>query len=246
MRFCGSNGDVAAQLIVSVTADDTADLRSFADALADRGVTLSLLVRPVGPDGPLAPTSRLAGWLRERRTGGDALVLHGYDHSRRPLGPQHRIRRAEFSALPAHEAALRLAAAKWVMERAGLETAAFVPPGWRASVGTMAALAGREFAVCAVEAEVHVLAGNLPGLLRARLLGFETGPRGPDAMCARLLVAKAARTARRGGLVRIAARGNDLRRAERRDALLAAVYVALDHGAANATYASVGAVRQAA
>lgn len=114
---------MAARLIVSVTADDTADLLSFADSVADRGVPLSLLVRPVGSQGPLEPTSRLAGWLRERHTGGDALVLHGYDHSRRPLGPQGRIRRTEFSALPAHEAALRLAAAKWVMERAGLATA---------------------------------------------------------------------------------------------------------------------------
>ncbi|MGZ8750740.1 MAG: DUF2334 domain-containing protein, partial [Pseudonocardia sp.] len=88
---------MAARLIVSVTADDTADLLSFADSVADRGVPLSLLVRPVGSQGPLEPTSRLAGWLRERHTGGDALVLHGYDHSRRPLGPQGRIRRTEFS-----------------------------------------------------------------------------------------------------------------------------------------------------
>ena len=91
------------------------------------------------------------------------LVLHGYDHSRRPLGPQHRIRRAEFSALPAHEATLRLAAARWVMERAGLDTASFTPPGWRASPGTLTALAARGFAVCADEGGVHLLAAPVAG-----------------------------------------------------------------------------------
>ncbi len=231
---------------MSVTADDSTDLLTFADSLDERGVPLSLLVRPVGPDGPLAPTSRLAGWLRERHAGGDALVLHGYDHSRRPLGPQRRIRRAEFSALPAHEAALRLAAAAWVMGRAGLETTAFAPPGWRASAGTLTALAAREFAVCALEAEVHVLADDLPGLLRARVHGFETLPRGPEAMCARLLGARAARTARRDGLVRIAVRSDDLHRPERRDAVLAAVDLVLGRGATAATYASIAATALAA
>ena len=69
---------MAARLIVSLTADeDVAGLQPFADTLAARGVPLSLLVRPVGPEGPLAPRSRRAGWLRERHSGGDALVLHG-------------------------------------------------------------------------------------------------------------------------------------------------------------------------
>jgi uncharacterized protein len=232
---------VVGRLIVSLpVADDAlADVESFADALALRGVSLSLLVRPVGPEGPLAPRARLAGWLRERRSGGDVLVLHGYDHSRRPLGPQHRIRRAEFSALPAHEATLRLAAARWVMERAGLDTRSFTPPGWRASPGTLTALAARGFAVCADEGGVHLLAAPVSGPVRSRLLGFETGPRGPEAMCGRLLIAKAAGKARRGGLVRIAVRHDDLRRPERRDAVLGAVDVALGHGATGATYESI-------
>jgi hypothetical protein len=71
------------------------------------------------------------------------------------------------------------------------------------------------------------------------LLGFETGPRGPEAMCGRLLIAKAAGKARRGGLVRIAVRHDDLRRPERRDAVLGAVDVALGHGATGATYESI-------
>ena len=238
---------MAARLIVSLAVDgDVAALRPFVDDLADRRLPLSLLVRPVGPGGPLAPTSHCAGWLRERRVGGDALVLHGYDHSRRPLGPQHRIRRTEFSALPAHEAALRLAAARWVTERAGLVTTAFAPPGWRASAGSRTALTARGFAVCADEAGVHLLTGPVPRSVRARLLGFETGPPGPDALCARLLVAKAARVARRDGLVRIAVRGDDVARPERRAALLDAVDVVLAHGATGATYTSITDVALAA
>lgn len=242
---------MAARLIVSLPVEGDsfevlANVESFADALADRGVPLSIQIRPVGPEGPLPPQSRLAGWLRERRTGGDALVLHGYDHSRRPLGSQHRIRRAEFSALPSHEAALRLAAARWVMERAGLETAAFTPPGWRASAGTLTALSVRGFAVCADEVGVHLLKPPVSAPVRARVLGYETGPRGPEAMCARLLVAKAARTARRGGLVRIAVGRDDLHRAERRGAALAAVDAALGHGATGTTYESTTSIALAA
>ena len=75
---------------------------------------LSLLVQPLGPEGPLSPASRLVRWLRERPACDDALVLHGYDHSRRPLRSSAPDPRAEFSALPAHEAALRLAAAAWL------------------------------------------------------------------------------------------------------------------------------------
>ena len=126
-------------------------------------------------------------------------------------------------------------------ERAGLKTAAFAPPGWRASAGTMTALAAREFAVCALEAEVHLLAEHLPGLLRARG-ALSTPLCGPEAMCARLLMAKAARTARRGGLVRIAVRSDDPHRPERRDAVLAAVDLALGRGAAGATNASISAM----
>ena len=65
-------------------------------------------------------------------------------------------------------------------------------------------------------------------------------------MCARLLMAKAARTARRGGLVRIAVRSDDLHRPERRDAVLAAVDLALGRGAAGATNASITTLALAA
>ncbi len=240
---------MAARLIVSLpVAEDGSGLgrgaETFAAALGERGLPVSLLVRPVGPAGPLAPGSRVAGWLRERRAAGDELVLHGYDHSQRPLGPQTRIRRAEFSALPAHEAALRLAAARWVTDRAGLELTAFAPPAWRASSGTLTALALRGFTMCADEACVHLLAGPVPGAVRAPVL--ETGARTPEVLNARLVVARATRAARRGGLVRIAVRGDDLRRPERRAALLGVVDLVLGSGASGATHGSATAVACAA
>ncbi len=242
-------GLMAARLIVSLpVAEDGFGLHpgaeTFAAALAERGLPLSLLVRPVGPAGPLAPGARVAGWLRERRSAGDELVLHGYDHSQRPLGPQTRIRRAEFSALPAHEAALRLAAARWVTDRAGLELTAFAPPAWRVSAGTLTALAARGFTTCADEAGVHLLGGPVPGAVRAPVL--ETGARTPEVLTTRLLVAKATRAARRGALVRIAVRGDDLRRPERRAALLGVVDFVLGSGASGATHGSATAVACAA
>jgi predicted deacetylase len=241
---------VVAPLIVSLpVADDGSGLQpyveSFAATLTDRGLPLSLLVRPVGPAGPMTPGSRLAGWLRDRHDGGDALVLNGYDHSHRALGPQRRIPRPEFAALPEHEATLRLAAARWVTDRAGLDIGAFVPPGWRASAGTLTALAARDFAVCADETGLHLLAGPVPSLVRARLFGFR-GVAPTDAWRARLLFAETARTARRGGLVRIAVRGDDVRRPERLQAVLAAVDLVLAAGATGATYASLVAARRAA
>jgi uncharacterized protein len=147
--------------------------------------------------------------------------------------------------LPAHEAALRLAAARWVTDRAGLHATAFVPPGWHASAGTVTALTARGFDVCADESGVHLLSGSAPCLVRARLFRFRGVPP-TDAWRARVLVAETGRAARRGELVRLAARSDDLGRPERLHALLTAVDLVLGGGATSATYASVGAVQQAA
>ena len=100
--------------------------------------------------------------------------------------------------------------------------------------------------MCGDAVGVHVLTGSAPRLARARLLGFDTSPRVPETMCAALLVARASRTCRRGGVVRIAVCGDDLRRPERRDAVLRAVDLVLGHGSAGATYASITDVALAA
>jgi uncharacterized protein len=227
---------VAARLLVSLSGlSDDASLvrgRSLAAALDDRGVALTHLFRPAG-----APSS-LVGWLQERRDGGDALALHGYDHAEKPLGSAPVLgRRAEFAGLPRHEAGLRLTAARRALSAAGLRTDVFVPPRWLASEGTVEALAEQGFRVLADENGVHDLGDG--SVERARVLGFrvagtdrETG----EAWRLRLLGAEVGRTARRGGLVRINVRAKDLKRPDRLDAVLSAVDAAVKLGAEPATY----------
>ncbi len=77
-----------------------------------------------------------------------------------------------------------------------------------------------------------------PTLLRGRLLSAgRPGPsEGTDLWRGRALVVAAARGARRGGLVRIGVRADDLRRPSARQAVLDAVDTALAAGATPATY----------
>ena len=170
-------------------------------------------------------------------------MLHGYDHSADPIGSRRVGRRAEFAALPRHEAGLRLVAARRVLTAVGLRTDLFAPPRWLASEGTVEALREQGFGVLADENGVRALGGDV--LVRARVLGFRaSGERRPvaddqqaaEAWRCRLLVAEVARTARRGGLVRINVRAKDLKRTPRRDAALAAVDAALGLGAVPVTY----------
>jgi len=255
-------GDMAARLVVSLsglpagTAAPGAALERAADlaaALDARGTPMSHLLRPRGDDGPARPGSPVVEWLLDRRARGDAVALHGFDHAADPIGnwgAAPRLgRRAEFATLPRHEAALRLTAARHTAAAAGLATDLFVPPRWLASPGTLLALREQGFTLCAEEAGVWLLPAGT--LLRARLLGFRgeraVGEREParvragrrkatEAWRCRLLVAETARTARRGGLVRIALRAKDLRRPARVVAALAAVDAALALGAVPATY----------
>ncbi len=244
---------MTAQLIVSMSglSDDAPEMlpvaAEFAARLDARRVPLSQLVRPSGPSGVPAPESSLIRWLHERRAGGDAMVLHGFDHARTAAGPGalgHR--RAEFAGLPRHEAGLRLTAARRALTLFSLRTSVFVPPRWIASPGTGQALRDQGFRVLADEAGVRLLREpDETGLVRARVLGFRaSGEHRPladdhaavEAWRCRLLVAEVARTARRGGLVRINVRAKDLRRPARRDAVLAAVDAALALGTVAGTY----------
>ena len=236
---------MASQLIVSLSGlgNDTV-LRGaeFTEQLAARQVPVTQLLRPAG----LTPESPLVAWMRARRAAGDALVLHGYDHVV-PAAMPTVGRRAEFAALPRHEAGLRLTAARRALTTLGLRTDVFVPPRWLASAGTVEALAEQGFRVLADETAVRLLR-DPAGDVRSRLLGFRaagTRPLGEgraaaEAWRARLLQAEVGRTARRGGLVRINVRAKDLRRAERVAAAVAAVDLALSLGAAPLTYAGVG------
>ncbi|MGI5126967.1 DUF2334 domain-containing protein [Pseudonocardia sp. CA-107938] len=236
---------MASRLIVSLSGLGDDSLKravEFTDQLAARGVPVSQLLRPAG----LLPESPLVSWVRQRRAAGDALVLHGYDHVVAPAMPTVG-RRAEFAALPRHEAGLRLTAARRALTALGLRTDVFVPPRWLASAGTVEALVEQGFRVLADETAVRLLREPAGGV-RSRVLGFRaagTRPLGDgraaaEAWRARLLLAEVGRTARRGGLVRINVRAKDLRREERVTAALAAVDLARSLGAAPLTYAGVG------
>lgn len=223
------------------------DCVAVASVLDTRGVRVSLLVVPrqLGAGAVLE-------WLRQRVVQGDALALHGYDHTPDPLGcwgprtPARVGRRAEFAALPAHEAGLRLRAARILLDRLGLNSDVFVPPRWLASAGTLRALPQHGYRICADAAAVRDLDSGQ--VWRARVLGLAAlglGSSGPVAsqraelwLC-RALALAVGRAVRRGGLVRIAVDGAELARPARRSAVLDAVDLALAQGAKPSTYGAV-------
>lgn len=239
---------VMAHLLVSLsglTDDLLARAGRLADALDSRDVPLALLVRPCGPDGPLR-TGAMIDWLRRRREGGDALVLHGFDHAADPTAARHPIalgRRAEFAALPRHEAGLRLTAARRVLTAVGLRTDSFAPPRWLASPGTVAALTEQGFAVLADDAGVRRLDGAAPPL-RGRVLGLRSRSAG-DVRGPRQLATEASRAARRGGAVRLDVSAVDLGHADRFAAVLAAVDAATAAGAVPSSHRLPVAARAA-
>ncbi|GEL23791.1 DUF2334 domain-containing protein [Pseudonocardia sulfidoxydans NBRC 16205] len=217
----------------------------LADALDVRGVPLSHLFRPRLRREAADPA--VVDWLRGRRVGGDAVLLHGFDHTPDPIGAWQRSpvrlgRRAEFAVLPEHEAGLRVVAARRAARAAGLDTDLFAPPRWLASPGTVQALRASAFVLCADDGAVHALQQGT--VVASRVLGFRvSGERRPEDRHAaeswrcRVLVAEAGRVARRGGLVRLGLRAKDLRRPLRVEAALSAVDAVLAAGAHPLTYA---------
>ena len=235
-------GSVTARLLVSLSGINAATLdrgAELSDQLADRGVALSLLVSPrvAGADQPGA----VRAWVRQRRAAGDALLQHGYEQAAEQRSLVVR-RRAEFAALPAHEAGLRLVAAGSAMERLDLAPEGFVPPRWLASPGTLVALRHKGFSLCADLVSVRDLRTGT--VHRGRVLGFGFGERTEPWWCFALVMG-AARTARRGGLVRLAVDTADLLRSGPRQALLDAVDIALHHGAEAVTYPDLVRARSA-
>lgn len=241
---------MAPRLLVSLsglTADPGAldPAAALVGELGARGVGVSHLFRPRLRREAADPG--VVDWLRARRTAGDAVLLHGFDHTPDPIGawqasPVRIGRRAEFAVLPKHEAGLRLTAARRAARAAGLDTDLFAPPRWLVSPGTVAALRDNDFALCADESAVHALQQGTS--IASRVLGFRvSGERRPEDRHApenwrcRMLVAEAGRVARRGGLVRLGLRAKDLRRPVRVEAALSAVDAVLAAGARPHTYA---------
>ncbi|GAA1870316.1 DUF2334 domain-containing protein [Pseudonocardia ailaonensis] len=235
-----------ARLLVSLSGltdarPGTLDLaRLLAADLDARGVPLTHLVQPASPAGP--PPPELLAWLSGRTADGDALALHGFDHTPDPAAHGSRAgRKGEFAALPRHEAGLRLTAARRALAGLGLASGVFAAPRWLASPGTVEAARDQGLRVCADETGVHLFDDGV--VLRARALGFrldasmDRGDRArAESWRCRLLHAEAVRVARRSGAVRVAIRAKDLRRPDRVRTVLDTVDAVLAEGAWPITY----------
>ncbi|WP_027495834.1 DUF2334 domain-containing protein [Rhodococcus sp. JG-3] len=222
---------MSGRLIVSVSGikNDTYEhAAEFARDLDGRGVPLSLLVAPRLKDKyRLAADVPTQEWLRSRRDSGDAIVLHGYDQA------ATKRRRSEFAALPRHEARLRLMAADRVMEQTGLRTRVFAAPRWIASPGAIEALPDAGFRMIASLNGIHDL--DRDGTIRARVWGIGEGFKA-EPWWFKALVLGAGRTARRGGVVRLAISAKQLGRPAPRQAILDAIDLSLHHNAAAGLY----------
>ncbi|MEV0250345.1 DUF2334 domain-containing protein [Nocardia sp. NPDC050712] len=220
-----------AELLVSVSGirDTTRDAAiEFAAEMDQRDVRLSLLVAPRLKNGyRLLADPGTQAWLRGRRARGDAMVLHGYDQA------ATKRRRAEFATLPKHEARLRLTAADRVMEQAELRTRLFAAPRWDASHGAVAALPEAGFRLALGLTSILDLERN--AAQKTRVYGIGEGFRAEPWWC-RALILGAARTARRGGVLRLAISAAQLQRPGPRQAMLDAVDLALFHGARSEVY----------
>jgi predicted deacetylase len=234
---------VTGQLIVSVSGirDDTlSQVRAFTELAATREVPLSFLVAPRLKGGyRLADDAATCAWLRERRSGSDAIVLHGYNQV-----PSRR-RRAEFALLGAHEADLRLLAADRVLEQIGLRTRIFAAPRWNTSPGARSALPGRGFHTNLGFTTIDDMISATS--TRARVLGIGDGFSAESWWC-RLLVANTLRVARRGGVVRLSVAAKHLGVRFTDKAIFDCIDLALLHGARPTTYRNMtsAALRRAA
>lgn len=222
---------MSGKLLVSISGigDRTlADVEAFCAEMDARNLPLSLLVAPrLKGNYRLDRDPRTVEWLTARRTGGDAIVLHGYDDA------ATKKRRAEFANLRAHEARLRLTAADRVLEHLGLRTRLFAAPGWTVSPGVVKALPQNGFRLLADLHGVTDLVRHTT--VRARVLGIGEGFLTEPWWC-RMVVLSAERIARRGGMVRVAVAARQLRKPGPHQAMLDAVDLALMHGCAPTVY----------
>jgi uncharacterized protein len=222
---------VAGELIVSISGikDRTIDdVDAFRAELEARRVPVSLLVAPRLKGGyRLDADQTTVEWLRQRRSAGDAVVLHGYDEA------ATKKRRGEFATLQAHEANLRLMGADRVLEHVGLRTRLFAAPGWNVSQGVITALPRNGFRLLAGIGGITDLVRQTT--VRARVLGIGEGFLTEPWWC-RTLVLAAERTARRSGTVRVAVPAKQLRRPGPHQAVLDAIDLALMHGCTPAVY----------
>lgn len=215
---------MAGQLIVSISGiseQTLPDAAEFCAQLDERLVPCSFLVAPRLKGGyRLDEDPSTVEWIAARRTRGDAIVLNGFDEA------ATKKRRGEFATLPAHEANLRLMGADRVLEHLGLRTRLFAAPSWTVSQGTVNVLPRNGFRLLAALSEITDLVHKTS--VRARVLGIGEGFLSEPWWC-RTLVLSAERTARRAGIVRVAAAARHLHRPATRQAMLDAIDLALMH-----------------
>ncbi|WP_246181136.1 DUF2334 domain-containing protein [Nocardia ninae] len=240
---------MGARLVVSVHDVAPASSAETARWCADAdgfGIPVSLLVIP-GPwrGAGLAERPDYADFLRERRAGGDEIMVHGWSHRAGPEGgwPRRALGRAvargaaEFAALSTGEAAVKLQEANAVMAESGLSTTGFTPPGWLASPAAEQALREAGFS----HTTDHFGAKDLRTGRRHCGFALSHRPGGgwSERFGATMLVTMARRNAARGGLVRLALHPDDLHCPGLRDATLRAIDAALHAGARATTYADL-------
>ncbi len=226
-------------------ASAAATLRWCADA-DTFGIPVSLLVIPGAWRGQqLADAPDFARVLRERRDGGDEVMVHGWTHvagpegswTRRAVGRAVARGAAEFAALDEAQAASRLASAMAVLGDFGLSTPGFTPPGWLASGAAVRALRKAGF----THTTDHLGVRDLRTGRRHRGFALSHRPGGglSERIGSAMVEGLARRISRRGGLVRIALHPDDLQRPGLREATLRAIESALRAGAQAVTYASL-------
>ncbi|RSM64158.1 DUF2334 domain-containing protein [Kibdelosporangium aridum] len=220
---------MSARLVVSLSGIGIRTLHRCAELAGEldlRGVSLSLLFAPRLAGAGQHPV--VVDWVRQRRAHGDALLLHGFDLTDAPR------RRAEFGSLPAHEAGLRITAARRLMGRLDLEEVdSFAPPQWSVSPGTLTALRRNDFTLCADATKIYDLRTDT--VHKGRLHALSASERVETWSCF-ALVLSVARAARRGGLVRLSVDATDLAKSGPRRAILDAIDIATHHGAVSRTY----------
>lgn len=127
------------------------DVRAQVETLSGMGVSrFSLLAVPNFHGlGDISLDGALCGWLRERASLGDEIVLHGYHHLR--IGRERSWRtafwtdfytsnEAEFLDLEQGEARTLLKRGRGELEAAGLEARGFIAPAWLMSGGVLKAI----------------------------------------------------------------------------------------------------------
>lgn len=225
---------VDTRLLVSLSGIRSgAALSDIVAELDERGVPITYLLRARA----CVRTSPVAAWAQTRIDRGDSVLLHGYDHT---IAPSHRIvwpRRAEFADLPAYEAGLRLKAARAQLEHSDLRIDGFAPPRWLASEGTLSALRGHGFRLCATENGIHDLATGES--YRSRVTMLPSPEYRAEALRLFGFILAVARAAKRGGLIRIGADATDLTFPGQRQAFLDAVDLALEVDARPISYGAL-------